>query len=158
MAGVSNGGGMAARFACAGDDRLAGLVSVAGGYSTLPACRARRPLSVLEIHGTADAVVPYAGPRGVVLPWVRGWVARDGCAGGARRTWKSVHVVRLQWGRCRGGAIVAHLRLIGGRHAWPGARPPDPGPSFGISAAREAWRFLRDRRLAAPGGQPSASR
>jgi polyhydroxybutyrate depolymerase len=153
LVGVSNGGGMAARFACAGDDRLAGLVSVAGGYRTLPACRARRALSVLEIHGTADAVVPYAGPRGVVLQWVYGWVARDGCAPKAQRSRHSVHVVRLQWERCRGGAIVAHLRLVGGRHAWPGARPADPGPSFGVSAAQEAWQFLRGRRLAAQDDQ-----
>ena len=73
--GVSNGAGMAARFACAGDDRLAGLVSVAGGYGWLPACQARRPLSVLEIHGTADRVVPYWGRsqdrRGDVRPLAR---------------------------------------------------------------------------------------
>src|SRR6185295_14005625 len=46
-------------LAGAGDDRLAGLVAVAGDYRTLPACAARRPLSVLEIHGTADAAAPY---------------------------------------------------------------------------------------------------
>jgi polyhydroxybutyrate depolymerase len=147
--GVSNGGGMAARFACAGDDRLAGLVSVAGGYSTLPACRARRPLAVLEIHGTADEIVPYPG---AVLTWVRGWATRDGCPRRARRTWRSAHVVRLDWAPCRGGTAVSHLRLVGGHHAWPGAHPPDPGPSFGVSASIEAWRFLRGRRLA-PGDQ-----
>src|SRR3954462_12898134 len=73
--GVSNGAGMAARFACAGDDRLAGVVAVAGAYGPLPACRARRPLSLLEIHGTADAVVPYRGtaqhPRDDVMGFVR---------------------------------------------------------------------------------------
>jgi polyhydroxybutyrate depolymerase len=147
--GVSNGGGMAARFACAGDDRLAGIVSVAGGYGALPACRARRALSVLEIHGTADGIVPYPS----VLPWVRGWARRDGCARRARRTRISAHVLRLQWAPCRGGVAVAHLRLLGGHHAWPGAHPPDPGPSFGVSAAREAWRFARGRRLAS--AQPS---
>lgn len=143
--GVSNGGGMAARFACAGDDRLAGLVSVAGGYGTLPPCRARRPLSVLEIHGTADGIVPYSG---AVLPWIRGWARRDGCARRSRRTLVSAHVLRLQWVSCRGGVAVAHLRLVGGHHAWPGAHPPDPGPSFGVSAASEAWRFARGIRLA----------
>jgi polyhydroxybutyrate depolymerase len=145
-AGVSNGGGMAARLACAGDDRLAGLVTVAGGYSTLPACCARRPLSVLEIHGTADGIVPYPG---AVLPWVRGWAARDGCAPRSRRTPLGAHVLRLDWSSCRGGVAVAHLRLVGGHHAWPGAHPPDPGPSFGVSASATAWRFLRGRRLAA---------
>ena len=85
--GVSNGAGMAARFACAGDDRLAGLVAVAGDYRTLPACAARRPLSVLEIHGTADAVVPYGtaqDPRGGVFGWVTAWVDRDACPAAPR--------------------------------------------------------------------------
>ena len=149
--GVSNGAGMAARFACAGDDRLAGLVSVAGGYGTLPTCTARRPLSVLEIHGTADTVVPYHGtpqdPRGDVLAWLRGWTDRDACPSAPRRTWLRAGVLRLDWGACRDGTAVEHLRLDGGTHAWPGADPPDPGPKLGVSAAQEAWSFLRGRRL-----------
>jgi polyhydroxybutyrate depolymerase len=148
--GVSNGAGMAARFACAGDDRLAGLVAVAGGYGRLPACQARRPLSVLEIHGTADAVVPYRGtpqdPGGDVLAWLSAWVDRDACRGVPRRTQQSARVIRLAWTSCRDGTAVEHLRLVGGTHAWPGADPPDPGPQLGVSAAGEAWSFLRDRR------------
>jgi polyhydroxybutyrate depolymerase len=147
-AGVSNGAGMAARFACAGDDRLAGLVSVAGGYGSLAACRARRALSVLEIHGTADRVVPYRGTAGDVLRWLRGWVVRDACARRARRTHRDRGVIRLEWAPCKGGTAVAHLRLLGGAHAWPGAHPPDPGPNLGVSAAQETWEFLRPRRLA----------
>ncbi|MCW3023626.1 MAG: hypothetical protein JWR30_2948 [Conexibacter sp.] len=151
--GVSNGGGMAARFACAGDDRLAGLVTVAGAYGSLPACRAHRALSVLEIHGTADAVVPYRGaphePADDVVGWVQGWARLDGCAPVPQRTQVQVRVLRLDWSRCRAGTAVAHLRLDGGTHAWPGADPPDPGPQLGISASQEAWSFLRGRRLAA---------
>jgi polyhydroxybutyrate depolymerase len=148
--GVSNGAGMAARFACAGDDRLAGLVAVAGDYGQLPACRARRSLSVLEIHGTADAVVPYRGtahnPGGDVLAWLSAWVDRDACRAVPRRTQQSARVLRLDWTSCRDGTAVAHLRLDGGTHAWPGADPPDPGPQLGVSATAEAWSFLRARR------------
>jgi polyhydroxybutyrate depolymerase len=155
--GVSNGGGMAARFACAGDDRLAGLVAVAGGYGTLPDCQAHRALSVLEIHGTADAVVPYHGTpqdlRGDVVAWVRAWAARDACPAVPRSTWTRPRVLRLDWGVCRDRTAVAHLRLDGGTHAWPGADPPDPGPWLGVSAASEAWAFLRGRQLA---GAPDA--
>jgi polyhydroxybutyrate depolymerase len=142
--GVSNGAGMAARLACSGDDRLAGLVAVAGDYGPLPACRARRPLSVLEIHGTADAVVPYPG---AVTGWLGQWVARDGCPSVPTRTQPRPAVLRLDWTPCRDGTSVAHLRLIGGAHAWPGADPPDAGPQLGVSAAGEAWAFLRGRRL-----------
>jgi polyhydroxybutyrate depolymerase len=150
--GVSNGAGMAARFACAGDDRLAGVVAVAGAYGPLPACRARRPLSLLEIHGTADAVVPYRGtpqdPRDDVMGFVRAWAGRDACRPAPRSTWQRAGVERFDWTGCRDATEVAHLRLIGGTHAWPGADPPDPGPRLGVSASEEAWKFLRDRRLA----------
>jgi polyhydroxybutyrate depolymerase len=150
--GVSNGGGMAARLACSGQDRLAGLVTVAGAYGPLPACLARRPLSVLEIHGTADQVVPYRGTpddrRTDVLQWVRSWADRDACSSQPRRTRLRPAVVRLDWLACRGGTSVAHLRLEGGTHAWPGADPPDPGPQLGISASDEAWEFVRGLRLA----------
>ena len=61
VTGVSNGGGMTARLACDLSERLAGAASVAGGYRSLPPCRPERPLPVLEIHGTADQVVPYGG-------------------------------------------------------------------------------------------------
>jgi polyhydroxybutyrate depolymerase len=150
--GVSNGGGMAARLACEADDRLAGVVSVAGSYKTLAPCQARRALSVLEIHGTADAVVPYRGdpkvPQTDIAGWVRGWARRNGCPAPARRRQARPRVLRLDWVGCRDGVSVAHLRLVGGTHAWPGADPPDPGPNLGVSASQEAWEFLRTRRRA----------
>jgi len=154
--GVSNGAGMAARFACAGDDRLAGLVAVAGDYRTLPACAARRPLSVLEIHGTADAAAPYGtaqDPRGGVFGWVTAWVDRDACSAAPRRTWQSPRILRMAWTRCRDGTTVEHVRLVGAPHAWPGADPPDPGAGLGVSATGETWTFLRDRRLAPTRGR-----
>ena len=148
---------MAARFACAGDDRLAGLVAVAGDYRTLPACAARRPLSVLEIHGTADAAAPYGtaqDPRGGVFGWVTAWVDRDACPAAPRRTWQSPRILRM--------GVDAVPRRDDGRacaprrrpHAWPGADPPDPGAGLGVSAtAAETWAFLRDRRLAPTRGR-----
>jgi polyhydroxybutyrate depolymerase len=155
--GVSNGAGMAARLACSGDDRLAGLVAVAGSYGPLPACAARRPVSVLEIHGTADRVVPYRGTpqdrTGDVLRWLGAWAERDACNRGPRRTRVRRNVLRLDWMRCRNGTAVAHLRLEGGAHAWPGADPPDRGPDLGVSASDEAWEFLRGLRLSPPAGE-----
>ncbi|MEA2385531.1 MAG: polyhydroxybutyrate depolymerase [Solirubrobacteraceae bacterium] len=150
--GVSNGGGMAVRFACAGDDRLAGVVSVAGAYGPLPPCKARRPLSLLEVHGTADPVVPYRGspadPGSDVVGFLKDWADRDACRPAPRVTLERPGVERLDWTGCRDATEIAHLRLIGGTHTWPGTEPPAPGPQLGVSASDEAWRFLRDRRLA----------
>jgi polyhydroxybutyrate depolymerase len=158
VVGVSNGGGMAARFTCQGHVPLAALVAVAGGYGSIPRCAATRLVSVLEIHGTADAVVPYRGRGpaafGDVVGWLDGWVYRDGCARWPRRRWLRTHVMLLTWPGCRGGTTVQHLRLLGGEHAWPGADPPDRGPDLGISASTEIVRFLADRRtvVASSGG------
>src|SRR5436305_2185699 len=59
--GVSNGGGFAARIGCELSARIAAIAPVAGGYRSLAECRPDRPVSVLEIHGTSDPVVPYDG-------------------------------------------------------------------------------------------------
>jgi polyhydroxybutyrate depolymerase len=153
-AGVSSGGSMAALLACAMPQRLAGVAIVAGGFSTLPPCRSRRPVSVLEIHGRDDPVVPYWGSaqdrrRGAVVPWLASWVARDGCARGRPRSWTiAPRTVRYEWGACRGDTAVVHIAIGGGRHQWPGATPPDPGPPEKIAAAVEVWRFLAARQLA----------
>jgi polyhydroxybutyrate depolymerase len=152
-AGVSNGGSFVALLACVLSDRLAGVVIVAGDFGPLGPCRPRRPVSILEIHGTADAVVPYAGRRadghrGAVLPWVRAWARRDGCPARLRRRVLAPRTVRIDWRPCRGGATVAHVAIFGGGHQWPGATPADPGPPSTISAAQQAWGFLAARRRA----------
>jgi polyhydroxybutyrate depolymerase len=145
--GVSNGGGMAARLGCELSSRLAAIASVAGGYSLLDACRPARPVSVLEIHGTADRVVPYAGRppdgRGSVMGFLSQWTAIDGCRGAARRSGYAPSAVMLRWSGCRDGTVVEHLRIYRGGHAWPGANPPDRAPTARLSAANAVWSFFR---------------
>lgn len=152
-AGVSNGGSMAALLACAMPGRIAGVAIVAGGFATLPACRSRHPVSILEIHGRDDQIVPYWGSpqdgrRGAVVPWLASWVARDGCRVARPRSRAiAARTVRYVWSGCRAGAEVEHIAIAGGRHQWPGAIPPDPGPPATISAAAQAWGFLAPLRL-----------
>jgi polyhydroxybutyrate depolymerase len=151
--GVSNGAGFVARLACESTARLAAMVNVAGGYGSLPPCEAHRPVSVLEIHGTKDRVVPYVGrPQdgyvGNVRKWLLGWVQRDGCPQQPTRRVVAPATARLDWRPCRAGTEVAHLELYGAGHAWPGADPPEHGTPSPISAAREALRFLKRHNLA----------
>ena len=153
VAGVSNGGSMAALLACAMPRRLAGVAIVAGGFATLPPCRSRQPVSVLEIHGRDDPVVPYwgipsQGGRGAVVPWLASWIARDRCQR-ARPYARTIApgTTRYDWGACRDGTSVVHIAIANGRHQWPGADPPDAGPAATISAAAQVWSFLAPRRL-----------
>jgi polyhydroxybutyrate depolymerase len=145
--GVSNGGGMVALLGCTLGGRLTAIAPVAGGYSHQPPCRPSRPLSVLEIHGTADQVVPYFGPRrrpsgNGLPPFVNGWVARDGCARTPIVRAIAARTTAFSFTRCDDGVVVEHIRIVGGRHQWPGANPPDPGPPATICAACVVWRFF----------------
>jgi len=153
-AGVSNGGGMAALLACTMGRRLAGIAIVAGGFAPLPPCRSRHPVSVLEIHGRKDPVAPYWGlpaqhGLGAVVPWLASWTRRDACRLTRPRARPiAPGTIRYDWGACLGGTRVEHVAIADGRHQWPGATPPDPGPPPTISAAAEIWRFLAGLRAA----------
>jgi polyhydroxybutyrate depolymerase len=151
--GVSNGGGMAARVGCDLSARFAAIAPVAGGYGTLPPCAPDRPVSVLEIHGTADPVVPYGGKgadhAGRVGDYLEDWAHRDRCAG-PRRTQVSAGEVRVDWRPCAEGTSVSHLQIIGGVHAWPGSSPAAAGPATSVSAAGEAAVFFRRHARARP--------
>ena len=89
VTGVSNGAGFAARLACELPDRFAAVVPVAAGYRALDACPATARASFLDIHGTADTVVPYNGKKpdraGSVPRHTARWARRDGCDAQPRR-------------------------------------------------------------------------
>jgi polyhydroxybutyrate depolymerase len=90
-AGHSNGGFMALRLACDLSPRFAAVVSVAGAAHADPSrCNPSEPVSVLQIHGDADAVVHYGGGVLFDVPsrvypgaeaTVASWAAKDHCGG-----------------------------------------------------------------------------
>jgi polyhydroxybutyrate depolymerase len=86
VTGLSNGGFMAHRMACDHADTVAAIVSFSGA-GALPAgdCRPTQPVAVLEVHGTADANILYAGGRAFAdYPGARqtvaDWARRNHCA------------------------------------------------------------------------------
>jgi polyhydroxybutyrate depolymerase len=154
-AGVSNGGGMAARAACQLSARFAGFASIAGGYGALPPCRPTNPVSVIEVHGTEDGSVPYNGAppsrAGAVRPWLAAWREHDGCRGRATVSRIAPRVERYAWTHCAEGSEVVHVEIFGGNHQLPGGLPPDRGQASTVSASWLAWSFLsRHRQAPAP--------
>jgi polyhydroxybutyrate depolymerase len=150
--GVSNGGGMVALLACALSSRLAAIAPVAGDYTGQPQCQPAGPVSVLEIHGTADQIAPYFGrgasaSSGGPPPFVRGWIHRDRCSRSASTNQLGARTVAYRWGGCASGASVEHVKILDGTHQWPGALPPDPGPPNTICGACEIWSFFSQRSL-----------
>ena len=150
--GVSNGGGFSARLGCELAGTIAAVAPVAGGYRALDDCPDGRQVSVLEIHGTSDHVVPYNGKppdyKGAVSGFLAGWVRRDGCDAKATHTRPEKGVLRFTHPNCDTGLAVEHLRLAGTDHGWPGASPPWPrhNPSQ-LEANEEVWRFFAAHRL-----------
>jgi len=135
VVGVSNGAIMAYRFACARADLVAAVASVAGAM-IVDDCSPSRPVSILELHGTADNSVPYNGgrvqPRAAraiadVPPTaavVRKWVDNNGCNTEPTVT-NQGPVSTAVWNRCTANKSVTLVTVQGGSHTWfaPGLGP-----------------------------------
>ena len=110
------------------------------------ACKPERPLPVLEIHGTADQVVPYGGKppdfNGAVKRWLWQWRRIDGCQGNADRLRPASGVTEIAWRHCTAGTRVEHVRLDGQAHGWPGGARTDPPPAP-FAATWRTWQFFR---------------
>jgi len=88
LVGHSNGGFMSYRMACDFSGRIAAIASFAGSTWYQPAdCAASEPVHILQIHGTADGVVPFDGQcfAGDCYPGAIGtvyrWAAVNQCGG-----------------------------------------------------------------------------
>ncbi|GAA4382426.1 extracellular catalytic domain type 1 short-chain-length polyhydroxyalkanoate depolymerase [Hymenobacter koreensis] len=158
--GMSNGGFMSYELACQLSGRIAAVGSVTGSMiaSRMNTCAPSRPVPIIEIHGTADATVPYSG--GTALNFVpipallAHWVQVNGCNPTPvvtpvpnTNTTDGSTAERQVWSGGRNGSVVEHYRIIGGGHTWPGAVFSTGVTNRDINASREVWRFLRGFRL-----------
>jgi polyhydroxybutyrate depolymerase len=144
VTGVSNGGGMSARMACDASDLISAAAPVAGGYGSLPDCHPARPVAIMEIHGTDDHVVPYAGKGtagfGAVPRFLKQWLRLDSCHGAAARRTPTPGVDELRWSSCSGATAVVHERIHDAEHGWPGTN--DVTGRGGFSSTAQTWAFL----------------
>jgi polyhydroxybutyrate depolymerase len=83
--GHSNGGFMAYRLACERADLFAGIMSLAGAAAFVDpsTCVPSQPVSVLQVHGTADDTVPYDGGQNFpgAVASVERFATYDACSG-----------------------------------------------------------------------------
>lgn len=102
LVGLSNGGFMSYRMACESMPKLGGIVNLAGAsFHDAKRCGRATPVSILHIHGTADATIRYDGGSragGTVrypgaLETVERWASRAGCDIQAGETLDSVDLV-----------------------------------------------------------------
>lgn len=158
--GMSNGGFMSYSLACELNNRIAAIASVTGSMiqSKLNACNPVRPVPVMEIHGTADAVVPYTGlPVSTFVPiptLVDAWVGFNNCNPTPTvtpvpniNTTDGCTAEHYFYGGGDLGSTVEHYKIIGGGHTWPGSIFPIGVTNQDINASREIWRFFSQYRL-----------
>ena len=139
--GHSNGGFMSYRMACDHADQVAAFVSLAGAMpADVSKCNPSQPVSMLEIHGTADTVIAYDGAAiaGKAYPGattsVGDWVTLDGCSPTGDTTpapldleatlpGDETTVTRYAAG-CKAGGHAELWTIVGGSHI------PDPSMAF----------------------------
>lgn len=155
--GKSNGGGLAALLACRMPGTFAAVAPVAPALypGARAGCAEAPPTPIMEIHGVADATIPYAGDADRDLPaipeWVQGWADHNGCTTSRTRTNRDVATTR--WAGCDQGADVQHVAVDGGGHVWPGADIYSGGGhvTHTIESATVIWDFFSRHRLTSEG-------
>lgn len=151
--GMSNGGFMSYTLACSLSNRIAAIASVTGTMNTNQSlsCSPQHPVPVMEIHGTADATVPYNGSAGMssVANTLNYWVGfnqtnsspvftnvpnistTDGCT--------AEHYV---YENGTNGVEVEHYKIINGGHTWPGAPVVVGTTNYDFNASKKIWQFF----------------
>ena len=134
--GHSNGGFMSHRMACDAADRIAAIVALAGdNWQDASKCNPSVPVAALQVHGDADATVPYGGMG--LMPSaqqsVATWAAKNNCSGGLVATGETIDLdsslpgnetEKAKWS-CSSGA--AELWTIHGGMHLPTFKMPDWG-------------------------------
>ncbi|TNF24807.1 MAG: hypothetical protein EP329_24215 [Deltaproteobacteria bacterium] len=141
--GHSNGGFMSYRMACAHADVVAGVFSIAGALPAAPGdCAPSAPVTIVEAHGTLDAVISYYGAGGYpsAETTIDRWVGYDGCdptpvASGSFDYDGAVlgpETSKRVWDACDGGVLVSRWTMAGSSHV----------PLFTDAFLADAFAFL----------------
>lgn len=150
--GFSNGGFMSYRLACEAADIFAAVAPAAGGIATndvsamlafadvgsivgatnpssdFSACTPSKPIAVLDLHGTADFLVPY----GFQQPSLDTIAKRNGCASTtepAKDPLSRGDTTCVSFTGCPTGIEVTGCTVQDGGHNWFGS--PDCGTAAG---------------------------
>ena len=160
--GMSNGGFMSHTLACELSNRITAVASVTGSIFTMQYgsnCHPTRPIPVMQVHGTADPTVPYAGnttqnmePIDTVVKY---WVTKNNCNPVASfsnvpntNTADGCTAEHYTYSGGTSGSSVELFKIIGGTHSWPGFPYGGSGTNLDINASKEIWRFFNKYNLA----------
>ena len=160
--GFSAGGFMSHKLGCERSDKFAAIAAVSGAMTTdaRNLCNPQRPVPVMQIHGTADAVVSYGGAftNISVDELMTYWTGKNQCpANPASNMLPDIQqegstVEQRIYGPCNAGSEVQLLRIINGGHAWPSGNGLNGvgNTNRDINASQLIWDFFNRFSLNGP--------
>lgn len=137
VTGLSNGCAMAQRFAAEASDVVDAAACMSFYLLSEPDAD-YTPVPVLEIHGTADPVVPYEDRSvfgGAVGNFER-WAALNGCTGEIERPLADAAGTELIGTGCDAAVVLVTLDATG--------HVPYRGLDTDVETTELAWRFMND--------------
>lgn len=151
--GMSNGGFMSYKLACDLSNRIAAIASVTGSMNLNQpnSCFPQHPTPIMEIHGTADLVVPYDGASWIesIVDILSYWADFNNCDLDPIITDipdsdpnDGSTVENHLYSNGNNGVEVEHFKIINGAHTWPGNAIGGSGTNYDINASVEIWKFF----------------
>lgn len=152
--GMSNGGYISYHLACNASETFRGIASVTGtmSLSDWENCDPTWAVPVLEIHGTADDVVPYLNQQADLGGWFGGgstpdvidfWVGVNECSDFEEFDFPDIDPddgstvgAKVHTNGIDGGQVWLYT-VDGGGHDWPGV-----WGNMDINASEEIWDFF----------------
>lgn len=155
--GMSNGGYMSYTLACELSNKIAAVASVTGSMSTYTktTCSPGRAIPVMQISGTADGTVPYAGSSTSlhIDSVVKYWRINNNCNPSAIftnipdiNTSDGCTAQHYVYNGGTGGSSVELYKIIGGGHTWPFTFPIGV-TNQDFNASEKIWLFFRKYKL-----------
>ena len=149
--GFSFGAIMTYRLAAQLGHRFAAVAPISGYLSDIVLnWNPIREMPILNIHGTADARLPY-GPRShwTVEENLNFWVQNNNCSSPADTillpdidTTDNSTVEKISWTNCSNNSSIIHYKVINGGHTWPGGA--QLAANRDINANKEMWNFFQN--------------
>ena len=141
--GMSNGGYMSYSLACNLNSKIAAIASVTGSMTpdNFDNCTPSNPISVLQIHGLQDLIVPYIGNSGSksIPDVIDFWVNHNACNTEPNRLIKYSNLALVNYDTYENCLNNTNVKLIlhpEMGHTWPFTS------THNVSASNEIWNFV----------------
>ena len=152
--GMSNGGYMSYRLACELNDKIAAVASVTGSFSPqyIDQCQPGKSVPTMEIHGTADLVVPYNGAATLAVgveDVISFWINNNQCELSSDTTiiedtdnGDFSTAIQVDYKNCDLATQVSLIKIENGGHTWPGASIVVGVTNQDFKASEAIWDFF----------------